>query len=63
MEKNVEKYLPKKVQTKSVQAYIDKTLFENVDKYRKAKEVTWSELVAACFQLLLEDKNETKKTR
>lgn len=57
MSKNIENYLPDKTEVvRPVQGNVNTNLFAAVDGYRKAKKLTWSELIVALFQRLVDEK-------
>lgn len=61
MKKPMDAYLPKKTELRPVQGNVSVNTFAAVDAYRQSKELTWSELIEALFQRLLdESKNKGK---
>lgn len=57
----IENYLPnKKGPTRPVQGNVDVKLFAKVDKFRKSNDVTWSELISAMFERLIDESGKKK---
>lgn len=48
----IEKYLDS-VETKKVQAPVEESLYDRVNKYREDKDLSWTELLTAMFKRLL----------
>lgn len=55
MSKSIENYLPKKGEVRPMQGNVDVGLYDQVDRYRKSKDLTWNELLTAMCQKLIDE--------
>lgn len=62
MSRSIEDYLPEREPTKPVQGQIPEGLLKAIDAYRHSKDLTWSELMVALFERLLDEQKRKKGT-
>lgn len=53
--KTIDDYLPEKGERRSLTVDVDETLYERVNDYRRAKGITWVELMTALFSKLMDE--------
>lgn len=61
MEKPIQEYLPKKKELYLVQARIPKELAEKVTSFMEKNDLSWSDVVKACFEKLVDENPQKGK--
>lgn len=55
--KKIDLYIKKKEGKALIQAFLPITIIKKIDTYRLKKELSWSELILALFERLIDEEN------